>query len=103
MSLTKTWQEFADAWLAFLENTNEETEKRLHKAVEAYPVGENESKQEDWIRETKVLIDQIWSNNRSAWKKIYLFIQERYKEHDYAKKILNIAESKNIGERSWIL
>ncbi len=101
--LTIIWQEFADAWLAFLENTSEENKQRLYKAIEKYPVGENESKQEDWLRETKALIDRIQSNNRDAWKKIYLFIQERYKDYDYAKKILEFAKEKNIGESIWSL
>ena len=34
---------------------------------------------------------------------MYLFIKERYKEHDYAEKILLIAKAKNIGENVWSL
>ena len=89
--------------LAYLENTNEENRQRLHRAMENYPVGENESKQEEWIKETKTLLNQIHANNREAWKKMYLFIQDRYKQYDYAEKILTIAQSKNIGESVWTL
>ena len=71
--------------------------------MENYPVGENESKQEDWINETKKIIEQVKLNDRAAWKKIYLFIHERYTEYDYAKQILKIAQSKNIGESIWAL
>ena len=101
--LTPVWREFADAVIAYLKNTNEENKTRLLLATKEYPVGENESKQDDWVWDTKKLIDQIQTNDRSAWRKMYLFIKERYKECDYAEEILRIAEAKNIGESVWLL
>ncbi|QQR76352.1 hypothetical protein IPJ63_02510 [Candidatus Nomurabacteria bacterium] len=101
--LTTEWKEFADAWIAYLKDTNEENRERLHKALENYWVGEKESDQENWRWETKQLMKDVAIGNRKAWKKIYDFIKERYKEHDYHKKVLEIAESKNIGEYIWIL
>ncbi len=102
--LSKTWQEFANAWLAFLETPNEENESRLIKSFENYPVGEKESQQDDWVWETKQIIQKIKNNNdRDSWRMIYNFMMERYnKEHpEVCEKILEIAETKGVGEYVW--
>ena len=101
--LTAEWKEFADAWIAYLKDTSEENKGRLHKAVENYWVGEKESDQEDWVWETKQIIKDIAIGKREAWTKIYNFIKERYREHDYHEQILIIAKEKGIGEPAWIL
>ncbi len=101
--LTAVWQEFVDALIAYMENCNEETRVRFYKAMEDYPVGEKESDQEDWVWETKQIIKDIAIGKREAWTKIYNFIKERYREHDYHEQILIIAKEKGIGEPAWIL
>ena len=102
--LTKEWREFADAWISFLKDPSTTNKERLHKSLDNYWVGENESEQEDWIRETKGLIKKIAENDRDSWRKIYNFIKERYHEHpDLHKEIVTIAHSKNIGQYVWVI
>lgn len=103
--LSKTWQEFANAWLAFLETPNEENENRLLDSIAKYPVGEKESEQEDWLWETKQIMQKIKERDRDSWRKIYNFIKERYdSDHpEVSNKILQIAEKKKIGEYVWKL
>jgi hypothetical protein len=102
--LSKSWQEFIDAWIAYLTETNDINKVRLHTALENFLIGGNPDAQEEWIEETKKIIEDVAAGDRDAWRMIFNFIKEYFPEETiYHDIILDIAKTKKIGNGTWVL
>ncbi len=96
--------ELKNSLLVWIKNPIERNLKRLHRAIDNTLIGESYSKQEDWVWETKQIIEDMAKNKREAWRKMCNFSREWFKE-DYTKLLIGFAKERGVGEekKGWVV